>query len=201
MSLIVSGGHSELVYMENEYDFKIIGETKDDAIGEAYDKVARVLGLQYPGGPIIDKLARQGKRIYNLPYPKVEGDYNFSFSGLKTAVYNLVNKLKMSNISFSNEDIACSFQELAVTILIDKTILALKDKKVKQLLLAGGVSANSYLREEITKRVKELDSSIDVTIPPLWCCTDNAAMIAMAAYYFDGEISKIEFGADPSLVL
>ncbi len=201
LALVVSGGHTELIYMKDEYKFEIIGETKDDAIGEAYDKVARILGLSYPGGPIIDKLAKLGSPIYTLPYPKVEGKYNFSYSGIKTAVLNLVQKLKKSNKEYKKEDISSSFQTLAIKILVDKTIEALKDYKVKQVLVAGGVSANSHLREEIVKRVKRYDKSVDVVIPPLWCCTDNAAMIAMAAYYSDNKAESLDFGVDPSLVL
>lgn len=199
--LVVSGGHSELVLMEDEYKFICLGETKDDAVGECYDKVSRVLGLGYPGGPIIDKLAKEGKNIYQLPYPKVEGKYDFSFSGLKTAVLNLVNNLKQKNEEFKNEDIAASFQKKVMDILIDKVLLALEEYDIKQVLLAGGVSANSELREEIVKRVNEKYSNVEIILPPLWCCTDNGAMTAMAAYYSDQEESSISDSVNPNLGL
>lgn len=199
--LVVSGGHSELVLMKKEYDFEVIGETQDDAIGEVYDKVARVLGLDYPGGPILDKLAKNGEAKYELPYPKLSGKYDFSFSGIKTAVLNLVTKLKNKKEEFKNEDIAASFQTQAIKILVDKTIIALKDYDVKQVLLAGGVSANSHLREQIVVRVKQEFKDVEVVIPPMWCCTDNAAMMAMAGYYSENEAEDLDFGVDPSLHL
>lgn len=201
LTLVVSGGHSELVLMESEYKFKLLGETKDDAVGECYDKVARVLGLEYPGGPIIDRLAHEGENKYNLPYPKVDGKYDFSFSGLKTAVLNLVNNMKQKGEEFKSEDVATSFQKRVVEILTDKVILALDEYKVNQVLLAGGVSANKELRETIVNRVKEKDSNIEVVLPPLWCCTDNAAMTAMAGFYSDEEESSIDDGVNPSLEL
>lgn len=199
--LVVSGGHSELVLMRDEYKFECLGETKDDAVGECYDKVSRVLGLGYPGGPIIDKLAHVGENIYNLPYPKVEGKYDFSFSGLKTAVLNLVNNMKQKGQVFKNEDVACSFQKRVVDILVDKILLALDEHDIKQVMLAGGVSANKELREEVVKRVSKKNNNIDIILPPLWCCTDNGAMTAMAAYYSDEEESNIADGVNPNLSL
>ena len=201
LTLVVSGGHSELVLMEDEYKFILLGETKDDAVGECYDKVARVLGLEYPGGPIIDRLAKEGTNKYSLPYPKVEGKYDFSFSGLKTAVLNLVNNMKQKGEEFKSEDVATSFQNKVVQILTDKVVLALDEYRVNQVLLAGGVSANKELRETIVRRVKEKNENIDVVLPPLWCCTDNAAMTAMAAYYSDEDESSIDEGVNPSLEL
>ncbi len=201
LCLIVSGGHTELVLMKEEYDFEIIGETLDDAVGEAYDKVARVLGLAYPGGPIIDRLAKEGQPIYDVPYPKVEGDYNFSFSGIKTAILNLVTKLNNRKETFKNEDIAASFQDQVINILVDKVLLALEKHQVKQVLLAGGVSANSKLREVIKREVNKKHPDIEVIIPPLWCCTDNAAMMAMAGFYSNNEPENLDFGVDPNLVL
>ena len=201
LCLIVSGGHTELVLMKEEYDFEIIGETLDDAVGEAYDKVARVLGLAYPGGPIIDRLAKEGQPIYDVPYPKVEGDYNFSFSGIKTAILNLVTKLNNRKETFKNEDIAASFQDQVINILVDKVLLALEKHQVKQVLLAGGVSANSKLREVIKGEVNKKHPDIEVIIPPLWCCTDNAAMMAMAGFYSNNEPENLDFGVDPKLVL
>lgn len=199
--LVVSGGHSELVLMKSEYDFTLLGETQDDAIGECYDKVSRVLGLGYPGGPIIDKLAAKGEAIYQLPYPKVEGKYDFSFSGLKTAVLNLVNNMKQKNIEFKNEDIAASFQHKVVDILIDKVLIALQEYDVKQVMLAGGVSANKELRFEVEKRVHKKNDKIEVILPPLWCCTDNGAMTAMAGYYSNEKESQISDGVNPNLGL
>lgn len=201
LCLIVSGGHTELVLMKEEYDFEIIGETLDDAVGEAYDKVARVLGLAYPGGPIIDRLAKEGQPIYEVPYPKVEGDYNFSFSGIKTAILNLVTKLNNRKETFKKEDIAASFQDQVINILVDKVLLALEKHQVKQVLLAGGVSANSKLREVIKREVNKKHPDIEVIIPPLWCCTDNAAMMAMAGFYSKNEPENLDFGVDPNLVL
>jgi len=201
LALVVSGGHSQLYLMNKEYDFNCLGETRDDAVGEVYDKVSRVLGLGYPGGPVIDKLAKEGENKYELPYPKISDKYAFSFSGLKTSVLNLVNGMKMKNEEFKNEDIACSFQKKVVEILTDKVLLALKEYKVNQVLLAGGVSANKELRETIVKRVKEKHNNVDVVIPPMWCCTDNAAMLAMAAYYSNESLSELDMGVDPSLSL
>ena len=201
LTLVVSGGHSELVLMKSEYEFECLGETRDDAVGECYDKVSRVLGLGYPGGPVIDKLAAIGEVKYALPYPKVEGKYDFSFSGLKTAVLNLVNNMRQKGEEFKNEDVAASFQSKVMDILLDKVILALKEYDVKQVMLAGGVSANKQLREEVVKRVNKLNKDIDIVLPPLWCCTDNGAMTAMAAYYSDEEESSICDSVNPNLGL
>ncbi|MFV0380598.1 MAG: tRNA (adenosine(37)-N6)-threonylcarbamoyltransferase complex transferase subunit TsaD [Anaerorhabdus sp.] len=180
MSLVVSGGHTQLVYMSDETSFEIIGETLDDAIGEAYDKVARVLGLPYPGGPEIDKLSKVGRATYKLPKPKTERLFDFSFSGLKSAVLQLIQREKKYDRPLIVEDVAASFQKVAVEILIDKVELALNKYQPKQLILAGGVAANSHLRSEIKEKIKEYED-IELIIPPLWCCTDNAAMIAAAA--------------------
>ena len=201
LTLVVSGGHTQLYLMNKEYDFKCLGETRDDAVGEVYDKVSRVLNLGYPGGPVIDKLASIGENKYELPYPKINEKYAFSFSGLKTAVLNLVNGMKMKNETFKNEDIACSFQKKVIEILTDKVMLALDEYKVNQVLVAGGVSANKELRETIKNRVTSKYKNIDVVIPPMWCCTDNAAMLAMAAYYSNEEVSSLDMGVDPSLNL
>ncbi len=186
ISLVVSGGHSEIVYMKDAYSYEIIGTTLDDAIGEAYDKVARVLNLPYPGGPQIDKLAKLGKNTYKLPTPKVDG-YNFSFSGLKNAVIQLINKLERNNEELIKEDLACSFQEVALKILIDKTILAIKNYNVKQVVLAGGVACNSRLRELASQ---EFTKYCDLILPPLAYTTDNALMIGAAAIK---EIEKNNF--------
>lgn len=201
LTLVVSGGHTQLYLMNKEYDFKCLGETRDDAVGEVYDKVSRVLGLGYPGGPVIDKLASIGENKYELPYPKISEKYAFSFSGLKTAVLNLVNGMKMKNEPFKNEDIACSFQKKVIEILTDKVMVALKEYNVNQVLVAGGVSANRELRETIKNRVASKYKDVEVVIPPMWCCTDNAAMLAMAAYYSNDEMSNLDMGVDPSLNL
>ena len=180
MALVVSGGHSELVYMENDDSFKIVGTTLDDAIGETYDKVARVIDLEYPGGPKIDKLAKEGKTTYPLPTPKVEG-LNFSFSGLKNAALQLVNKMNMKHEEINKADLCCSFQEVALNVLIDKTKKALKEyPNTKTILSAGGVSANSRLRELMSENF----SNYNLILPPLKYCTDNATMIGVAAFHY-----------------
>jgi len=181
MALVVSGGHTNIVYIDENHKFHNIGQTLDDAVGEAYDKVARVMGIGYPGGPIIDKMYYEGdKTAIKLPEPKVDG-YNFSFSGVKTAVINYVNKMRMKNQEFKSEDLAASFQERVVDILCKKTISAAKEKKVKQLVIAGGVAANSLLRKELKERAQK--EGIEVYYPSFKLCTDNAAMIAGAGYY------------------
>ena len=179
MALVVSGGHTELVYIKDENDFKIIGTTLDDAIGESYDKVARVIGLEYPGGPKIDKLSKEGKKNYILPTPKVDG-LNFSFSGLKNAVFQLVKKQEEMGNKINPNDLAYAFQETALKTLINKTKLALKQYPCKTLVLAGGVACNSRLRE----LMQENFTDIDLILPPLKYCTDNALMIACAAMHY-----------------
>lgn len=183
ISLIISGGHTNLYYIfeENEkINIEILGETLDDAVGETYDKVARILGLPYPGGPEIDKLSLQGTETLKIKKPNVE-DYNFSFSGVKTFITNYVNNEKMKNNEISKENIAKSLQTIVGEILIDKVMKAINEKNVKTLLVAGGVSANKYLREKFF----ELSESKNITIhfPKMEYCTDNAAMIGCAAYY------------------
>jgi N6-L-threonylcarbamoyladenine synthase len=181
IALVVSGGHTDLIYMKEDYSFKKIGGTLDDAVGEAYDKVAKVIGLDYPGGPIIDKLAIVGSDTYNLPIPLDDETYNFSFSGLKSAVINLVHNEEQRGNNINKENLAKSFQSRVINILTKKTMRALKEFNIKTLLLAGGVSANKGLRESFTNLCEE--NNIDLVVPPLKYCTDNAAMIATAAYY------------------
>lgn len=181
LALVVSGGHTEIIEMKDHYQFHKLGGTLDDAIGECYDKVARVIGLEYPGGPKLDKLAKLGKHTYNLPTPLKDNTYNFSFSGLKSAVINLVHNEKQRGNEIRKEDLACSFQETALNEIITKTKKALINEKAKHLIVAGGVAANSGLREKIEALGKELD--VTISIPPLNYCTDNAAMIAAAGYY------------------
>lgn len=180
LALIVSGGHTELLVMEDDYQFKKLGETMDDAIGEAYDKVARVIGLPYPGGPNIEKLALMGKHTYSLPEPVLDDTYNFSYSGLKSAVINLVHNEEQRENVIIKEDLAKSFQDVAVDELVRKVEKALKETGIKRLVIAGGVSANQYLKSEMSKLCDQYDAKL--LIPRLLYCTDNAAMIGAAAY-------------------
>lgn len=181
IALVVSGGHTELVYMKSNYEFEKIGGTLDDAVGECYDKVARVLSLPYPGGPLVDKMAHEGSDTYDLPLPLDDNTYNFSFSGMKSAVINLVhNELQRGN-EIRKEDLATSFQNRVVEILTKKTMKALKEYNVKNLIIAGGVSANKGIRDTFTEICKE--EGINLTIPNIKYCTDNGAMIAAAGYF------------------
>ena len=182
LALLVSGGNTELILMKDHFDFEIIGQTLDDAVGEAYDKVARVCGLPYPGGPAVDRLAHQGIDVYNLPrVMKNTSDYNFSFSGLKSAVINLVHNNQQRNEETNFNNLCASFQASVVETLIYKTKKAALEHNVAQVIIAGGVSANKALREQIVKAFEDTD--ILVSIPPFKYCTDNAAMIAAAGYY------------------
>lgn len=196
LALVVSGGHSELVIMEDDQTFKIIGTTLDDAVGESYDKVARVIGLEYPGGPKIDKMSKEGNRTYKLPIPKVDG-YNFSFSGLKNATITLVNKMKTNNEEIKVEDLACSFQEAALEELMKKTLKAIDEYDVKTVIAAGGVACNSRLRELLSENVK----GPKLILPPLKYCTDNAVMIACAAlhYYKNKQFVDLSSSSMPSM--
>lgn len=198
LAIVVSGGNTELVYIKEHLNFEIIGETKDDAIGEAFDKVARIVGLPYPGGVSIDKLSKEGVHEYTLPRPKDDHSYDYSYSGLKTAVINLVNQLKMKGEEVNVPNLARSFQDTAIDLLLDKALPAVDEYKIKQVVLAGGVSANSYLRSEIQRRLKDKD--VEVVIPPIWCTTDNAAMIAkVGSYLYDRKVfAPLSIGADPS---
>ena len=181
LSLVVSGGHTELVYMKDNYQFERIGGTLDDAVGEAYDKVARVIGVPYPGGPLVDKLAHEGNDNYNLPLPLDDDTFDFSFSGLKSAVINLVHNEEQRGNSINKADLACSFQNRVVEILSKKTMKAIDKFNVKNLIVAGGVAANSGIREKLQELCSE--KGINLTIPELRYCTDNATMIASAGYY------------------
>ena len=182
LALVVSGGHTELVLMKEHYSFEILGETLDDAVGEAYDKVGRVMNLEYPAGPKLDNLALQGKPSYKLPLVYIDKDsYNFSLSGLKSAVLNLSNKAKMKGEELIPEDLACSFQESIVKVLTDKTMKAAVENNVKQIVVAGGCAANKGLRSSLNEAVKDTDMLL--TFPKMKYCTDNAAMIAVAGYF------------------
>lgn len=181
IALVVSGGHTELIYMENDYSFKKIGGTLDDAVGECYDKVARVINVPYPGGPLVDKLSYEGEDSYQLPLPLDDDSYNFSFSGIKSAVINLVHNETQRGNNVRKEDVACSFQNRVIEILSKKTMKALKEYNVDNLIIAGGVSANSGLRNKFTELCAK--EGIKLTIPNIKYCTDNAAMIAAAGYF------------------
>lgn len=181
LAVVVSGGHTELIEMTKHYDFKKLGGTLDDAIGECYDKVARVIGLEYPGGPKIDKLASIGKDTYDLPIPLKDDSYNFSFSGLKSAVINLAHNEEQRNNPLRKEDLACSFQRVAVESIINKVRKAITEKKIKHVIVAGGVAANNGLRTAMTDLCEEL--KVDLSIPPMKYCTDNGTMIAAAGYF------------------
>lgn len=180
LALVVSGGHTELVLMKEHFSFEKLGETQDDAVGEAYDKVARVLGLGYPGGPIVDKLASMGNDTMDFPRPMIHsGDYNFSFSGLKSHVINKSHNMKQRNEVIDHNDFAASFQEAVTDVLVEKTIKAKDEFKVKQIIVAGGVAANSGLRKKMKERIQD----VPVYFPKMAYCTDNAAMIASAGYF------------------
>lgn len=180
LALLVSGGHTELIYMKEHMDFKLLGTTMDDAVGEAYDKVARTLGLPYPGGPVVDKLAALGTDTYHLPRPYLDKTaYNFSFSGLKSAVINLVHNAEQRDEEIRVNDMCASFQASVLDVLIDKTRHAANELDVKQIIVAGGVAANRGLRNRIFNEIPDMD----IIIPSMKYCTDNAAMIGAAAYY------------------
>jgi N6-L-threonylcarbamoyladenine synthase len=181
LALVVSGGHTELVYMKYDYDFEVIGSTLDDAVGEVYDKVARVLDLPYPGGPKIDALARLGEDTYTLPLPLDDDSYNFSFSGLKSAVINLKHNEEQRGHKIVKENLATSFQNRVIEIICKKTLRALKEYQCNHLVLAGGVSASQGLREALKNLCSK--NNINLIYPDLKYCTDNATMIGAAGYY------------------
>ncbi|MEW9109710.1 MAG: tRNA (adenosine(37)-N6)-threonylcarbamoyltransferase complex transferase subunit TsaD [Cytobacillus gottheilii] len=201
LSLVVSGGHTELVYMKEHGHFEVIGETRDDAAGEAYDKVARTLNLPYPGGPHIDRLAQLGEPTIPLPRAWLEEDsYDFSFSGLKSAVINTVHNAEQRGEKIEPEALAASFQQSVIDVLVTKAAKAAKAYKVNQVLLAGGVAANKGLRAALQETFEPLDE-IELVIPPLSLCTDNAAMIAAVGsiYYEKGIRSQLNLNANPGL--
>lgn len=202
LSLVVSGGHTELILMREHGSFEVIGETRDDAAGEAYDKVARTLKLPYPGGPHIDQLAKEGEEVIPFPRAWLEPEsYDFSFSGLKSAVINTLHNAAQRNEQWRTEDIAASFQASVVEVLVEKTYKAAHAYNVKQLIVAGGVAANGGLREALSNKFE--NESIDVMIPPLSLCTDNAAMIAAAGSvaYEQGHRAGWDLNANPSLTI
>ncbi len=181
LALVVSGGHTELVLMKHDYHFQKIGGTLDDAIGETYDKVGRILKLPYPGGPLVDQMAQKGIDNYQLPTPLDDNTYNFSFSGLKSAVINLVHNEKQKNKQIDKENLATSFQNRVVEVLVKKTMRAMKEYQVFNLVLAGGVAANQGLRKELKQAC--LENDFKFFKPNIKYCTDNGAMVGAAAYY------------------
>lgn len=199
--LVASGGHSHIVWVKNYQELEILGRTRDDAAGEAFDKVARVIGLGYPGGPLLDKLSKEGNKDA-VKFPRVtmaQGSLDFSFSGVKTAVINYLHKLDQNGESYNKADIAASFQDAVTDVLCDHTIEAARQKNSKIITIAGGVASNSQLREKMTERAKKF--GIDVLFPPPVLCTDNAAMIACAGYYeyLNGNHADMTLNAVPSL--
>ena len=195
LGLVISGGHTELVLMKGDYEFQVLGTTLDDAIGECYDKVARIIGLKYPGGPNVEKYASEGKPSYKLPIPMNDNSLNFSYSGLKSYIINLVHNEEQRGNEINKYDLACSFQTVAVDEIIRKTRLAIEKYDIKNMIVAGGVSANKYIRSELEKLCNELN--VHLSIPPMKYCTDNATMIAAAAYplYKKGEFASYDLNA------
>lgn len=195
LALVVSGGHTELIKMSANYRFTKLGGTLDDAIGECYDKVARVINLEYPGGPKIDKMAHEGHSTYKLPVPLKDDTYNFSFSGLKSAVINLAHNEEQRGCEIRKADLAASFQKVAIEEIVTKTRRALENENIHRLIVAGGVAANQGLREEIDKMCNELD--VELSFPTMKYCTDNAAMIAAAGYfaYLDGRKADLSLNS------
>ena len=198
LALVVSGGHTDLILMKGDYQFEHIGGTLDDAIGECYDKVARVIGLGYPGGPKVEKAALEGEHTYDLPIPMNDDSFNMSFSGLKSNIINLVHNEKQRGNEIRNNDLARSFQDVAIDQLCRKTELAIKKYDIKNMIIAGGVSANKYLRSEIKKVTDKY--GVYLSVPSFVYCTDNAAMIGAAAYplYLKGEFADLSLNATSS---
>ena len=203
VSLVVSGGHTFIVHVKDYGEYEVIGQTRDDAAGEAYDKVARALGLGYPGGPKIDKLSKEGNpNAIEFPRAKFQEEtLDFSFSGVKSAVLNYLNKCKMQNVEVNAADVAASFQKAVVDVLTENVLLTCKKRKVNKIAIAGGVASNSSLRENLIKVAGK--KGIDVLFPDMILCTDNAAMIGSAAYYnfMNGKENNLSLNAKPNLKL
>lgn len=203
VSLVASGGHSHIVLVKNYTEFEILGRTRDDAAGEAFDKIARVLGLGYPGGPLVDRLAKEGNpQAFKFPRVRMDSDsLDFSFSGVKTAVINCLHKLEQQGTEYNKADVAASFQEAVTDVLCEHTIEAALKRDSKIITIAGGVASNSQLREKMKNNAAE--KGIDVLYPPPVLCTDNAAMIACAGYYafLNGERAELNLNAVPALPL
>lgn len=202
LALVVSGGHTELVLLPEEGKFEIIGRTRDDAVGEAYDKVARALGLPYPGGPHIDRLAHEAEEVTQMPRAWLEADsYDFSFSGLKSAVLAVINQHRMKGLELDQAALARGFQESVIDVVVTKALRAAKQYEVKQLVLCGGVAANRGLRNELQQQCKK--HGLPLLIPSPKLCTDNAAMIGAAAHvkYKHQQFANLQMKADPGLSL
>ena len=203
VSLVVSGGHTFIVHVKDYGKYEVIGQTRDDAAGEAFDKVARAIGLGYPGGPKIDKISKEGnKNAIEFPKAKFHDDtLDFSFSGVKSAVLNYINNCKMKNIEINVADIAASFQKAVIDVLKENVFLTCERKNVKKIAIAGGVASNSTLREELIKEGKK--KGVEILFPDRILCTDNAAMIGSAAYYefINGNIAELNLNAKPNLKL
>lgn len=205
LALIASGGHTELVYLAEDGSFDVIGETQDDAVGEAYDKVGRILDLPYPAGKYMDQLAQEGSDVYDIPRAMIhEDNFDFSFSGMKSAVMNLVHNAQQRGESLVAKDLATSFQKAAVEVLVHKTERAIQAyPQVQQFILAGGVAANSELRSQLQEHLHRVKPELEVLIPPMNLCGDNAAMIGAAADYLlrTEQFSDLDLNAQPGLML
>ena len=202
LCLVVSGGHSHIVRVNDYADYTLLGQTVDDAAGEAFDKAARVLGLNYPGGPLLSRLAEGGDAHFlTLPHPHPDGKYDFSFSGLKTAFLNACHKMEQKGEELPRADLSASFEQAVVDTLCEKASLAMADFGLSTLCIAGGVSANRRLRQQLTELSRK--QGFRLCMPELWLCTDNAAMIGSAAYYRlrKGELAPLELNAVPALSL
>lgn len=202
IALLVSGGNTELIYMKDHFDFEILGQTLDDAVGEAYDKVARVVGIGYPGGPKVDKLAHEGSDTYHLPRVMLGDNYDFSFSGLKSAVINLHHNAQQRGEEINVNDLCASFQESVTDVLVKKALRACEEYNVKQLIVAGGVSANKGLKEKLNKMNHNPD--LEICIPSIKYCTDNAAMLACAGYFRylkNNKVDSLDMNANSSMDL
>lgn len=202
MCLVASGGHSHIIKVDENDNYTLVGCTQDDAAGEAFDKAARVLGLGYPGGPKLDAASKTGNDSFlKLPHPKTQGKYDFSFSGLKTAFINNLHNMRQKNTPYKVEDCAASFQKAVVESLVEKTMLAVNDKKADKLLIAGGVSANSLLRRRFKEECAKTNTAL--YMPQLFLCGDNAAMIAAAGHrrLLKGDLAQLNLNAEPNLKL
>lgn len=202
MALLVSGGHTELVYMPKENEFEIIGTTRDDAAGEAYDKIGRVMGLSYPAGGEIDELAHKGKDVFNLPRAMIQdNNFDFSFSGLKSAFINTFHNAEQKGVKLNSNDLAASFQNSVIDVLVSKTIRACQKFEVKQLILAGGVAANEGLRSNLSKAVQDSIPNVSLIKAPLEFCGDNGTMIGIAGHVMMkyGCFASLELNASPGL--
>ncbi len=198
--LVASGGHSHILNVTRYGEYTLLGQTTDDAAGEAFDKVARVLDIPYPGGPLLDALADEGDdRAYTFPHPRTQGKYDFSFSGLKTAVINQAHHLRQQGVAIDAANFAASFRRSVVDLLVEKTVAAARDTGAKRLAVAGGVAANTLLRRELQRRGER--AGLEVFIPPKRLCTDNAVMIGAAAFYrlMAGEVAPLSLNAVPAL--